>query len=250
MLYFPRLIPFLSDLKLFIIVPVYNEGKVFQAWLPRLLEVAQQMGARVVVVDDGSEEQFQVPSAKWEPKNFELGTCHFLRHQVNCGVGAAIATGMEYAKRQRAEMVLTIDGDGQHAPEDLRELVLGLAAGRVDIINGSRFLKKQWIPWARRLANFLANIITFLLSGFWVTDSQSGMKGFSKRALEKIEVQTAGYEWCSDVFREANWYGLKIEEVPISVSYNLYSLNKGQSFAIGIDMVMRLAMRSLWGKER
>jgi lysozyme family protein len=72
------------------------------------------------------------------------------------------------------------------------------------------------------------------------------MKGFSKRALEKIEVQTAGYEWCSDIFREANWYGLKIEEVPISVSYNLYSLNKGQSFAIGIDMVMRLVMRSLW----
>lgn len=229
-------------------MPVYNEGKVFQEWLPKLLNVAESMGAKVVVVDDGSDERdFSLTEAGFgRPACRQAGMTKVLRHEVNCGVGAAVATGMEFAKRQGAEMIVTIDGDGQHDPRDLRLLIDTLKQGGADIVNGSRFLKKQKIPTSRRVANFLANVITFLLSGFWVTDSQSGMKGFSKKALEKIEVQTAGYEWCSDIFREANWYGLKIEEVPISVSYNLYSLNKGQSFAIGIDMVMRLVMRSLW----
>ncbi|MGE3278681.1 MAG: glycosyltransferase family 2 protein [Candidatus Altimarinota bacterium] len=225
----------------FIIVPVYNEGKVFQEWLPGLLKVAGEMGAKVVVVDDGSDPaifnfQFSI---------FNEGIV-LLRHEVNCGVGAAIATGMAYAKRNGAEKVLTIDGDGQHDPNDLRELIRVLEDGEVDVVNGSRFLKKQWIPWSRRVANFLGNIITYLLSGFWVSDSQSGMKGFSKKALEKIEVRTAGYEWCTDIFREANWYDFQLQEVPISVLYNKYSLNKGQNLAIGIDMVVRLAIRSLW----
>lgn len=235
-------------MQIFIIIPVFNEGVVFQNWLPKLLNVAELLGARVVVVDDGSASPLSICS----PASQKLVV--ILKHDVNCGVGAAVATGMEYARRQGAEMVLTIDGDGQHDPRDLVQvaeklqsgIVEGRSSGVVDIVNGSRFLKKQWIPWSRRVANFLANVITFLLSGFWVTDSQSGMKGFSKNALEKIEVQTAGYEWCSDIFREANWYGLKIKEVSISVSYNLYSLNKGQSFAIGLDMVMRLVLRSLW----
>lgn len=227
-------------MQIFIIIPVFNEGVVFQNWLPKLLNVAELLGARVVVVDDGSASPLSICS----PASQKLVV--ILKHDVNCGVGAAVATGMEYARRQGAEMVLTIDGDGQHEPRDLVGLADKLKSREADILNGSRFLKKQWIPWSRRLANVLANIITFLLSGFWMTDSQSGMKGFSKKALEKIEIQTAGYEWCSDIFRESNWYGFKIEEVPISVTYNLYSLSKGQSLAVGIDMVMRLILRSLW----
>lgn len=240
-------------MRIFVVVPVYNEGKVFERWLPDLLKITKELGAKVVVVDDGSEVPLLKPRGI-SPLRDEYITpvemTKILRHEVNCGVGAAIATGMEYAKSRGAEMVITIDGDGQHFPEDLRELVAVLAAGKADIVNGSRFLKQQWIPWSRRIANFLANIITFGLSGFWVSDSQSGMKGFGKRALEKIEVQTAGYEWCSDIFREANWYDLRLQEVPISVLYNKYSLNKGQNLAVGMDMVMRLVVRSLWRKGR
>jgi glycosyltransferase involved in cell wall biosynthesis len=226
-------------MKIFIVVPVFNEGIIFERWLPGLLKVAELLQAEVVVVDDGSASPLQgllLASQK----------AIFLRHEVNCGVGAAIATGMEYAKRHGAEVVLTIDGDGQHDPRDLHLLIEKLEEDGADIVNGSRFLKQQWIPWSRRVVNFLANIITFGLSGFWVSDSQSGMKGFNKKALEKIEVQTAGYEWCSDIFREANWYGLRLREVPISVLYNKYSMSKGQNLAIGIDMVVRLAVKSLW----
>lgn len=234
---------FLGFMKIWIVVPVHNEGEIFQRWLPSLLQVASLLKAKVVVVDDGSSSKFQVASSKFQ--DLQLATCNFLRHEVNCGAGAAVTTGMEYAKQHGADIVLTIDGDGQHDPRDLIELAEKLKSGETDIINGSRFLKRQSIPFFRRIANFLANIITFLLSGFWLTDSQSGMKGFSKKALEKIQIQTPGYEWCTDVFREANQYDFRVKEAPISVSYNAYSLKKGQSFAIGLDMMMRLIVRSL-----
>jgi len=218
-----------------ILVPVYDEGKVFEAWLPRLLCVAERLQAQVVVIDDGSKVPLKAV------KGVVL-----LRHEVNCGVGAAIGTGLNYARSQGASMVLTIDGDGQHDPKDLPRLVEVLQSGRVDIVNGSRFLQRQSIPVSRRVANGLANVITWILSGFWLSDSQSGMKGFVGPGLKKLEIMTPGYEWCSDVFREASWYGLRLEERPISVLYNSYTLNKGQSFAVGIDMVFRLAIRSLW----
>lgn len=236
-------------MKTFILVPVYNEGKVFEQWLPSLILVAKEMGALVVIVDDGSEEKF-LSSQFSDRADHVLDNCILMRHEVNCGVGAALATGLEYARQQEAEVVLTIDGDGQHNPEDLKGLLAVLKSGSSEVVNGSRFLKQQSIPLTRRVANFLGNIITFALSGFWLTDSQSGMKGFSQIVLEKIRLQTPGYEWCSDVFREANWFGFRIEEVPISVVYNLYTLRKGQGFAVGLDVVFRLMIRSLMKSGR
>lgn len=218
-----------------ILVPVYDEGKVFERWLQGLLPVACELEAQVVVIDDGSRIPVKVPEE-----------VVLLRHEVNCGVGAAIGTGLRYARSKSADIVLTIDGDGQHDPRDLLPLTSALRAGEGDIVNGSRFLKPQAIPFSRRVANFLGNIITWMLSGIWVSDSQSGMKGFAGKGLEKLEIMTAGYEWCTDIFREANWHDLKVREVPISVLYNSYTLNKGQNFAVGVDMVVRLAVRSLF----
>ncbi|MDP3975779.1 MAG: glycosyltransferase family 2 protein [bacterium] len=233
-----------------IVVPVYNEGKVFQQWLPSLLSVALEVGAGVVVVVDGGEggEEFGVWSGELGVKNGEWAGCErmiFLRHLVNCGVGAAVMTGIEFARRQGAGLVLTIDGDGQHDPEDLRTLLAELKKGSADIVNGSRFLKHQSIPVLRRIYNFLSNVIVFLVAGFWLSDSQSGMKGFSARALKKLDLHSAGYEWCTEVFQEANWYGFSVQEVPISVKYTRHSLGKGQSFAVGVDMIIRLMVRSL-----
>jgi len=257
-LWFLFLIGF-SNVKIFILVPVFNEESVFGQLFPRLVKVAEELSATIVVVDDGSSSPLQFNSSRSKGVQTSSSLLHKssgsdrssgsnivrLRHSVNCGVGAALGTGMAYAKAQGADIVLSIDGDGQHDPEDLKKLVDVLKMGEADIANGSRFLTRQKIPLFRRCANYLANIITFLLSGFWITDSQTGMKGYSSLALEKIDIKTPGYEWCIDIFREANWYGLSVKEVPISVVYNLYTLRKGQGFAMGLDMVARLFVRSL-----
>lgn len=223
-------------MKVFILVPVFNEGKVFLDFFPRLLAVSQRLNAQLVVIDDGSK----VPISLAE--NQQVVT---LRHPVNCGVGAAVNTGLRYARRMNADFVITIDGDGQHNPDDLAVVLSKMQTSPVDIVNGSRFLKKQAIPFTRRMANAFANLLTFLLSGFWLTDTQSGIKGVNKSALKQLELLSPGYEWCTDIFREANWYGLQVSEVPVSVSYSDYTLKKGQNFATGIDMLMRLVLRSL-----
>ena len=216
-----------------ILVPVFNEGVTFLRWFPRLRSVAEKMKAEIIVVDDGSQQRLQ------------LSGVVLLRHQVNCGAGAAVMTGISYARENGAERVFTIDGDGQHDPEDLLRLNDALEQGQADLVNGSRFLMRQPVPLSRRIGNAFANVLTFFLSGFWLTDSQSGMKGFSQKALEHLDLRSAGYEWCTEVFREANWYRWHTQEVPISVRYTPYSLQKGQCFAVGMDMVIRLVARSL-----
>jgi len=224
-------------MRIYILVPVYDEDQVFDKWLPSLLNTVQKCDAQVVVVDDGSQKSLE--------KYQEHESVIVLRHEVNCGVGAALETGLEYARGRAADYVFTIDGDGQHDPDDLLYLLDELKKGAVDIANGSRFLKKQSIPVFRRLANLLGNIIVFLLSGYWLSDSQSGMKGFSKKALRSVSIHSNGYEWCSDVFRMANWNRLKIEELPISVHYDSYTMKKGQGFAVGLDMLVKLMVKSL-----
>jgi glycosyltransferase involved in cell wall biosynthesis len=247
--------------RVFILVPVYEEGDVFRAWLPSLIAVAQELDAGIVVIDDGSGEKVQVPrgegqkgkSGDEDDPSFaeateDLGVrlrIKVLRHPVNCGVGAAIQTGLEYVKQFDPDVVLTIDGDGQHRAEDLMAVYAKLNESECDIVNGSRFLKKQSIPFMRKCANRFGNLVNFLLSGYWVSDSQSGMKGFGRSAVQDMRISSAGYEWCMDVFRESNRLSLKIQETPVSVLYNSYTLNKGQSFAIGIDMLFRLIIRSL-----
>lgn len=224
-----------------ILVPVYNEEKIFWDWFPSLYTVANQIGAQIVLIDDGSA--IELNKSMFAEKY--RGNVVFLRHLVNCGVGAAIQTGFEYAKSHNFNLLLTIDGDGQHDPKDLLSLLSLLKESNLDVVNGSRFLKVQSIPFLRRVANTIGNILTFFLSGYWVSDSQSGMKGFSRPFIDAFEDFSPGYEWCIDVFRISNWNHFSVKETPISVSYNSYTLNKGQSFAIGIDMFFRLCIRSL-----
>ena len=229
-------------MKGFILVPVYNEGKVFLSWFPRLYSVLSRLDGdwKIVIIDDGSEESLPLEDS---------GDVVVLRHPLNTGVGSALGTGLAYVRFSDPDFVFTIDGDAQHDPEDLVSLYDVLSSSSVDLVNGSRFLKKQKIPFLRRIANFVGNIVSFSLSGYWVTDSQSGMKGFSKNALKKLQFYSPGYEWCIDVFREASWYRWKVKELPISVRYSAYTLGKGQHFALGLDMVLRLLVRVLTRKH-
>jgi UDP-N-acetylglucosamine---dolichyl-phosphate N-acetylglucosaminyltransferase len=243
---------FCRYVKRFILVPVYNEdSEILNSFLESLLKVAERYEARVVVIDDGTTRKTVKVSAK-DRENVSV-----LRHMVNCGVGAAIQTGLEYVRQFDAELVVTVDGDGQHEAEDVAKVIDSLLNKEGDVISGSRFYPQQFsifnfqfsnnkgIPLVRQVFNFLGNVVTWMLSGIWLSDSQSGMKGFSRRALGLLSIKSAGYEWCSEVARECSWYGLSIKEIPISVKYTAYSLSKGQSFSVGLETVFKLVVRAL-----
>ena len=219
----------------FIVIPAFNE----EAQIGKVVASCRQAGyENIIVVDDGSFDQ----TARIAKKSGAT----VVSHLINRGVGAATQTGLDVARFLEADVAATIDGDGQHAPGDIKKLLDDLAATTADIVIGSRFLDKgNDIPFVRKLFNNIANLITFLLAGSYFTDSQSGMKAFSKKALSKISITANGYEFSSEIFREAGHHRLKIHEVPISVMYTPYSLSKGQHFATGMTTILKLMIRSV-----
>jgi hypothetical protein len=101
------------------------------------------------------------------------------------------------------------------------------------------------MPWYRQVANVLGNLVTFVLFGAWVTDSQSGFRAFNRHALQQIQIKTNRMEVSSELIAEAKRHKLKLVEVPIKAIYTDYSLSKGQSFFVGIKTLVKLVLRRI-----
>ena len=139
-----------------------------------------------------------------------------------------------------ANIIVTLDADGQHDPEEIPKLIKPIIEGEADVVIGSRFLTRQSMPFFRMAGNAFFNWITFLLFGAKTTDSQSGMRAFSKNAAENLEIRAGGMEVSSEILKEIKTKRLKMKEVPIRATYTEYSLSKGQGFVTGIKTLMKL----------
>ena len=199
---------------LVIIIPAFNESAVIRA----VIREIQSYGyTNIIVVDDGSPDDTFAVSKR--------AGAVVLRHTINRGKGAAIKTGIEAAKRLGANTIITFDGDGQHDPKDISTLLKTIFKG-YDVVLGSRFLHKQDIPIIKRIGNSVANIITYIIYGIWVTDSQSGLRAYTKRAYEVIDMQNDRYEIESETLREIKHHHLTYAEIPMRVRYTRYSQQK------------------------
>ena len=226
---------FVMSSRIFILLPAYNEEKV----IGEVIAGIKKEGFKnIIVVDDGSTD-----------KTFEKAKKEgaiVLRHIINRGKGAAVKTGLEYAKLKNAAIVVTVDADGQHNPKDIKKLVKKVKEG-YDVVLGSRFLnKKNKLPLFNRLANFFANILVFLLYGIYVSDSQSGFRAYGERALKYINTSSDQYEFDSEVIREVFYHNLKFAETPIDVFYTSYSLSKKhkQNWYNGVKTLINLILNS------
>lgn len=101
------------------------------------------------------------------------------------------------------------------------------------------------MPSIKKIGNLGLNIITYALSRMWTSDSQSGFKAFSKKAMTKLDIGSLGYEFCSEVLIEAKRQKLKMAEVPIQVIYTDYSKKKGQSIFNGANIVIKLIIEKI-----
>jgi len=217
-------------MKTAVVVPAYNEGKVIGSVISDLKKSGY---VHIIVVDDGSaDETF---------RQAKQANVLVFRHKINRGKGAALKTGIEAAKRIGADIVVTFDGDGQHDPNDIDKMIDKIEEG-YDVVLGSRYLLKQHIPCVRRIGNALADIFTFLLYGIWVTDSQSGLRAYTRKAFDIIDTTSDRYEVESEALRDIKRYNLSYTEVPMHVRYTKYSLTKTtrQSIWSGMLTMMRL----------
>jgi len=217
---------------LYIIVPTYNEAQIIGS----VIEEIQRAGySNIIVVDDGSDDDIG--------KKLESYHIQYLRHMINRGKGAAIKTGIEAAKILGATAVITMDGDGQHNPADIHKMLDLLGKG-YDVVLGSRLIHSKGMPFIKVVANHVGNFFTWLIYGLWVTDSQSGFRAYSRRALDLIDTKHDRYEYDSEIIREIHRHRLKYAEIPIEVRYTEYSMSKKQkqSFINGLRTLLKLVL--------
>jgi polyprenyl-phospho-N-acetylgalactosaminyl synthase len=215
----------------FVVVPAFNEARVIRSVAEELVE----LGASVVVVDDGSSD-----GTGEALRGVPLAVC---RHAVNLGQGAALSTGIELALRRGARIVVTFDADGQHRAADVPRLVDALERDRLDAALGSRFLAGGEAPGLRPLRRaLLAAAVRFtrLTTGLPVTDAHNGLRAFTREAAARIRPAQNGMSHASEILHRVRALGLRFAEVPVIVAYTSYSRAKGQRVTNALNIVWEL----------
>src|SRR3989338_2061383 len=217
-----------------IVIPAYNEEGRIAEVIRRSLPYADA----VLVVNGGSREATAAVAAR--------AGAPVISHAVNRGFGAAIGTGLQAARRLGAHTVVTLDADGQHLPEEVPRFIEALENG-ADAVIGSRMLNLEGnMPPLRRVYQRIGNLMTYLLFGKYVTDSQRGFRAFSASAADRIRIRTDRMEVSSEIVSEIHRHRLKYAEVPVTAVYTDYSLSKGQSFSVGVKTAARLLLHRLY----
>ena len=220
------------------VVPAFNESRIIYNVLKSIPKKVKGISkVEIVVVNDGSTDQ-----TFYEAKRAKV---HVLDHIINRGLGAAIKTGKEYAIRKRADLMVTFDGDGQHHPADVEKVIRPILTRKADLVIGSRFKKKQKVPVDRLILNWFANFATFIIFGVYTTDSQSGLRAFSKKGLQLVDFKADRMDFSSEILLEAKRNNLRIIEVPIRAIYTKYSRHKGQKNANALPVFGRFLVRLL-----
>jgi UDP-N-acetylglucosamine---dolichyl-phosphate N-acetylglucosaminyltransferase len=222
-----------------IIIPAYNEGEVIGTVIQALNRTFVDNGFKpaIVVVDDGSKDDTGHAARK--------AGATVITHILNSGSGGATATGLSYAQQQGFEIAATVDADGQHDPKDVLQGVKLMIKGEHDLLIGSRLINSKGMSRAKRLGNKGLSVITRLLFGVNVTDSQSGLRIFSKRALNELKWKTSGYEFCSEMLWRAKQQKMHIGEYPIKAIYTEYSKSKGQNNWNAFNIIKSLLRRRI-----
>ncbi len=214
------------------IIPAFNEATTVRS----VIQAVRPFVDNIIVVDDGSSDN--------TARIAEEEDVILIKHLLNCGLGAALSTGLITARTLGADAAVTIDADGQLFAEDIKRVLKPLADNSADVVIGSRFLNNEsTIPLIRRFYNRIGNIVTWALFGVWTTDSQSGIRAFNRVAIKSIQIRCSRMEVSSEFFDEIKKKNIRWQEVPIRVQYTTYSLSKGQNFTHGVRTVARLALR-------
>jgi len=220
--------------KIWIVIPAYNEEKVIGKVIDSLKKEGFQ---NILVVNDCSTDK-----TKEVVKNKKV---KIYNHIINRGLGGALNTGISAALKNGAKIIATCDADGQHDPKDVKRTVEFLQKENLDVVIGSRLIDSKGMPFSRKAINSGASFLTKALFGVYSTDTQSGLRVFSRSAAEKINIRTNKMEVSSEIIKEIGRNKLKFKEIPIKAIYTDYSLEKGQTGGNAINIAYKLLLRRI-----
>lgn len=224
-----------------VVIPAYNEatviGEVVKSAREVFLKSKKAYDIDIVVVNDGSKDKTASEAKK--------GGAIVINHILNSGAGSATLTGLTYARQHNYDIAATMDADGQHAPDDVLEGIKSIDQGNADLLIGSRLIDSRGMSKIKVLGNKGLSLFTYLLFGINVTDSQSGLRIFSRRAIDGLQWKSTGYEFCSEMIWRAKQARMSVSEYPIKAIYTDYSRAKGQNNWNAINIVKRLCKQRI-----
>jgi len=197
----------MTEQKLIVLIPVFNEASTIGSVISKTMKYAQT----ILVIDDGSTDDSAV-IAKYL-------NAIVVSHPKRRGVGAAFSTGIEKALSLGADIVVTIDADGQFDPDEIPKLIEPIIEGRADFVTGSRFKDGAEIPgmtWTKIMGNQFFIKLTNLLTGMKFTDTQCGFRAYSREALLRLTI-FGHFTYTQEVFLDLISKNMRVVEVPVKV---------------------------------
>jgi glycosyltransferase involved in cell wall biosynthesis len=220
------------ELKIALLIPVYNESKNISKLIQRL----EYPKKDIIIVDDGSTDNTY--------KIIEKTGVVVLKHNKNLGKGYAQRTGFEYAIKKGYEYVITLDGDGQHNPQEIPLFINRIKETREDIILGERRVSLKTMPIPRYFANLIVSFIVSFFSHQAIRDAQSGYRAISAQVMQKVPLTTSHFEMECEILIRAAKLGYRIGSIPISTIYQ-QEKSKIKPFIDTVRFII-LAFKSIW----
>ena len=211
-----------------LIVPCYNEGTV----IFDVLTNARETFPNIVGVNDGSADD--------SAAQIRAAGAHLVDHPVNLGQGAAIQTGVEYARAQPgAKYFVTFDADGQHQVKDVMRMIERLRTEPLDIIVGTRFAGQEnsQVPWIKRAVLKTVVMLSPRTKRLGLTDAHNGLRAFNRRVAEEMNIRMNGRSHASEIVSMIDKHGWRVDEEPVDILYTEYSMSKGQSLINGVNIL-------------
>jgi len=211
-----------------IVIPAFNEAAV----IGEVVADVRSVFDHVVCVDDGSTDGTGEIARR--------AGAHLVHHPINLGQGAAIQTGVEYARKQPgAQVFATFDADGQHRVKDLAAMIDRLCQGDVDVVIGTRFGGQSGNrpPFLKRIVLQTATRLSRRGRRLGLTDTNNGLRVFNKKVADGLDITMSGMSHANEfvmLIAENHW---RVVEQPVEVLYTEYSKSKGQPLLNGVNIV-------------
>jgi glycosyltransferase involved in cell wall biosynthesis len=211
------------------VIPAYNE----ELTIGSVVVLTKPYVDRVIVIDDGSTDKTEHVA--------KLAGAEVIIIYPNSGKAYAVLLGLLRARELGCDAVVLLDGDGQHCASDIPRVTASALTGEADLVIGSRFLEHHdSVPLYRRFGQKTLDLLTNITNQSNVTDSQSGFRALSRRALDFICFKSIGYNVESDMIAHFSANGLVIKEVPIGVRYDVPNQHKKNPVKQGVCVLSRL----------
>jgi len=220
-----------------VVIPVFNEAQVLEQVVRQTLGVFPN----VVCVDDGSGDG---------SVDAVLRTgAHLVRHPVNLGQGAALQTGLAYARAQPgARYFVMFDADGQHRLEDASTMLQVARSGEADVVLGTRFAEHAAsVPLLKRIVLRTAVLLSPAGRRLKLTDAHNGLRVLTRPVADDLRITMNGMAHASEIVSYLGRSSWRVREVPVSIQYTEYSRSKGQSLLNGVNILFDLSVRQRGG---